>query len=60
MFYHQLHFDFCLEYDNRTVQVNRQGYELNGTNELLFYDDNVNMLRESISTKEKNINSVRC
>jgi hypothetical protein len=41
-------FNFALEYAIRRVQVNQNGLKLNGTNQLLIYDDDVNMLGGSI------------
>jgi hypothetical protein len=43
-------FNFALEYAIRRVQVIQNGLKLNGTNQLLVYADNVNMLRGSVHT----------
>jgi hypothetical protein len=44
--------NFVLEYATRRIQVNHKGLNLN-TYQLLFYDDDVNMLGGSIQTIKK-------
>ena len=43
-------FNFTLEYAIRRVQVNQDGFKLNGTHQLLVYADDVNILRGSVHT----------
>ena len=47
-------FNFALEYAIRRVQVNQDGFKLNGTHQLLAYADNVNILGGGIHTLEEN------
>ena len=46
-------FNFVLEYAIRRVQVIRDGLKLNGTHELLFYADDVNILGGRVHTMKK-------
>jgi len=49
-----LQFNFALEYAIRKVQVNQDGLKLNGTNQILVYADDVNIMGGSVhSIKEK-------
>ena len=47
-------FNFALELAIRRVQVNQDGLKLNGTQQLLVYADDINMLGGSIHTVKKN------
>src|SRR5215469_2244687 len=47
-------FNFALEYAIRRVQVNQDGLKLNGTHQLLAYDDDVSILGGSVDTVKKN------
>jgi hypothetical protein len=47
-------FNFALEYAIKRVQVNQDGLKLNGTHQLLAYDNDVNILQGSIHTVKEN------
>ena len=49
-----LFFNSALAYAIRRVQVNQNGLELNGTHQLLFNEDDVNVLGRSIHTVKGN------
>jgi len=51
-------FNFSLEYAIRRVQVNQDGLKLNGTQHLLAYADDVNILTGSVDTVKKNAKSL--
>jgi len=46
-------FNFALDYAIRWVQVNQDGLKLNGTQQVLAYDNDVNILRGSVDTVKK-------
>jgi hypothetical protein len=47
-------FNFALGYAIRRVQKNQDDFKLNGTHQLLFYADDVNILGGSVHTTQKN------
>jgi len=48
-------FNFAFEYAIRRVQVNQDGLKLNGTNHLLAYANDVNILGGSVHTVKENV-----
>ena len=53
-FWHLYAKEFALEYAIRRVQVNQDGIKLNGTHQLLDYDDDIYILGSSVHTIKKN------
>jgi hypothetical protein len=51
-------FNFALKYAIRNVQDNQMGLKLNGTNQLLAYGDDVNLLGDNINTINKNTQTI--
>jgi hypothetical protein len=51
-------FNFTLEYNIRRVQENQEVLKLNGTHHLLAYDDDDNIVGESIENIKKNIKTL--
>ena len=51
-------FNFLLQYAIRRVQVNQDGFKLNGTRQLLVYADDVNILGGSEHTIKKNADTL--
>ena len=51
-------FNFTLDYAIRKVQVNRDGFILNGTRQLLVYADDVNILGGGVHSIKKNSESL--
>jgi len=49
-----LFFNFALEYAIKRVQVNQDGFKLNGMHQLLAYADDVNILGGSVHTVKEN------
>jgi hypothetical protein len=47
-------FNFTVDYAIRMVQVNQDGLKLNGTGQLLFYADDVNISGEGVPNIKKN------
>jgi len=53
-----LHANFALAYAIRSVQETHDGLKINGTNQLLFYADDVNMLGGSVHAIKENAESL--
>ena len=51
-------FNFALEYAIRRVQVNQDSLKLNGTQHLLVYADDVNILGGSVHSIKKNVEAL--
>jgi len=49
-----LFYNFAFEYHNRRVQISQNGFKLNGTQQLLVYAADVNILGERVHIKQKN------
>ena len=47
-------FDFALDYAIRRVHVNNDGFKLNGTHQLLFYANDVNIADGRIPSMKRN------
>jgi hypothetical protein len=47
-------FNFSLEYPIKRVQVNQEGFKLNGTHHFLAYANDVNILGQIVHTVKEN------
>ena len=47
-------FNFTLEYDIRKLQETNLGLDMNGTNQVLSYEDDVKLIDDDIRTIERN------
>jgi hypothetical protein len=50
--------NFSLEHTFKSVQVNQGGLKLNGTYQLLVYAEDANVLRGSVHTAKKNVETL--
>jgi hypothetical protein len=51
-------FNCALEYASRRVQVNQDGWKLNGTHKFLVYADGINILGRSVHSVKENTKSL--
>jgi uncharacterized protein (DUF1499 family) len=51
-------FNISFEYENRKVEENREGLELNGTHRLMVYVDDVNLLGKNTNTIKRRTESL--
>jgi hypothetical protein len=53
-----LFFNFALDYAIRRIQVNQDGFKLNGTYQILFYANDVNNTDGSVLSMKRNTETV--
>jgi len=51
-------FNYALDYAIKRVRINQDGFQLNGTHQLLVYADDVNILGGSVHTVKKNVEAL--
>ena len=51
-------FNFALDYAIRRIQVNQDGFKLNGTYQILFYANDVNNTDGSVLSMKRNTETV--